>query len=95
MKKLDKWRCVDAGGHCRYPLAHNFPSNFLRNFCDQYGSRKTWLQSHFPELWCWLELNLPHYAWDIGYKEPFETLDLLLTYNAKAQFEAAWEDQVE
>jgi hypothetical protein len=37
---------------------------------------------------------VPHYEWDIGYKIPFETLDLLLVYNVRPLFEAAWEDQI-
>ena len=94
MRKLDRWQCIDAGGHCRYPLAYNFLNHHLENICHQYGGRKGWLQHYFPELWCWLELNVPHYEWDIGYKIPFETLDLLLVYNVRPLFEAAWEDQI-
>lgn len=94
MKKFERWQCIDGGGCWRYPLAYDFSKDGLRNFHDEYGGRKGWLQHYFPELWCWLELNVPHYEWDVGCQIPLETLDLLLVYNVRPQFEAAWEDHI-
>lgn len=95
MKKFEKWQRLDGGGHWRYPLAYNFGEGGLRNLQSEFGGRKCWLQHHFPELWCWLELNVPHYEWDVGFRGWCDAIDLLIVYNVRSQFEAAWEDRIE
>jgi hypothetical protein len=99
LKKLEKWRRIDDGGAVRYPLADMLaPDECILLVGSGRGARHQMFQEHFPELWCWLKLNIDDNEWTIGCRywgSQVWSFDLLLVPSAATLFEAAWEDHVD
>jgi hypothetical protein len=98
LKKFEKWQRIDDGGAFRYPLADTLsPEECAGLVGTGRSARHHMFQEHFPELWCWLQLNIDHSAWTIGcrWRGPqVWSFDLLLVLREAPLFEAAWEDHI-
>jgi hypothetical protein len=103
LRKLEKWQRINDGGAFRYPLVdlHTLcpdPEELSHLVGTGRSARHQMFQEHFPELWCWLKLNIDDNEWTIGcrYRGPqVWSFDLLLVLSAATLFEAAWEDHID
>lgn len=99
LKKFEKWQRIDDGGAFRYPLADTRAPELLRPFVGaDRVARDLLLQEHFPELWCWLQFNIDHSNWTLGFRyhgPQVWSFYLLLVLKEAPLFEAAWEDHIE
>ena len=99
MKKFEKWQRIDDGGAFRYPLADTQAPELLRPLVGaSRGARDLLLQEHFLELWCWLQLNIDHSNWTLGFRyhrPQVWSFDLLLVLKEAPLFEAAWGDHID
>jgi len=96
MRKFEKWQRIDDGGATRYPLCDDITIKDIREMAWVYGGRREWVAHHFPELWCWLQLNASWDHWEVGYsRRPLFTVDLLLVKSTASIFESAWKDSID
>ena len=99
LKKFEKWQRIDDGGAFRYPLADTQAPELLRPLVGaDRGARDLLLQEHFPELWCWLQFNIDHSNWTLGFRyhgPQVWSFYLLLVLKEAPLFEVAWEDHIE
>ena len=96
MRKFEKWQPIDDGGATRYPLCDDITIQDIREMAWVYGGRREWFAHHFPELWCWLQLNTSWDQWEVGYsRRPIFTVDLLLVTSLAEVFESAWQDSID
>lgn len=96
MTKLEQWRVINEPGSCRYQLAHQLTPPELEMITSGQASFKTLFQLNFPELHCWLLLNLDECDWVLGYRWKKHLsnsrIELCLTKDASQQFNEAWKD---
>ena len=95
LRKFEKWLKIDDGGATRYPLCDEITIRDIREMAWLYGDRREWFRHHFPELWCWLQLNASWDQWEVGYRSPIFTIDLLLVTSLAEVFESAWQDSID
>lgn len=98
MRKFEKWRVINISSAVRYELADLLTAEELNMIYAGQDSLTELFRLNFPDLHCWLALNMDNYSWIVSYrwkKHPMNSkLDLCLTTDAAPLFAAAWKDHV-
>lgn len=97
MRKFEKWQAIRMPGvGCWYQLTEQITDQEMEMAISSEASFLTLFQLNFPELHCWLLLNLDERDWAVwepGKKHLSNSrIALCLRKDASQQFNEAWKD---